>query len=305
MKHWWYFRPSYSSMSTAQGAVVSELLPRTKKLKTWTAVWMVFVHAGACLAPFFFTWPAFFTFLFLYWLTCSVGICLTYHRLLTHRSFKLVKPIEYFFTLCGCIALQGGPVSWVGVHRMHHAHSDKEGDPHSPTEGFFWAHALWTVTYMKQFDTYSIFSQYAKDLTRDPGHRFLDSWHGPLGFGVAGVLYLIGGWPFVFWGFFMRLVVSYHATWLVNSASHVWGYRNFDCSDESKNNWLVAVLAFGEGWHNNHHAFQGSAQHGIKWWEFDATFGLIKLLSWLRLAEDVRIPDWSRMPAPPQSSALA
>lgn len=255
---------------------------------------MIFIHVAACLAPFCFTWPAFFTFLFLYWLTCSVGITLTYHRLLTHRSFKLVKPLEYFFTFCGCLALQGGPVSWVGIHRMHHGRSDKEGDPHSPKEGFFWAHAMWLLTYGHKIDTYDIYSKYAKDLTRDPVHRFLDSTHGYLSLGFAVLLFIFGGMPFLIWGFFVRLIVAYHATWLINSASHMWGYRNFHSSDQSRNNWLAAILAFGEGWHNNHHMFQGSAKHGLLWWEIDLTYMLIKLLSWAGLVKEIRIPDWKK-----------
>lgn len=265
---------------------------------------MAFVHAGACLAPFYFTWPAFFTFLFLYWLTCSLGICLGYHRLLTHRSFRLSKPLEYFFTLCGCLALQGGPVSWVAIHRMHHARSDKEGDPHSPVEGFFWAHALWLMTYFKKIDDYEIYSQYAKDLTRDKGHLWFDKTHGILVLGSAGVLYAMGGMPFLIWGFFFRLAVAYNATWMINSVSHLWGYRNFNCPDQSKNNWITAIFAFGEGWHNNHHAFQGSARHGLKWWELDATYGIIKLLSWLGLAWDLRIADWKTYNYAPEPETL-
>lgn len=284
---------------------MSQVLPKSNELKIWTTAWMIFIHLAVCLAPFCFTWPAFFACIFLYWLTCSVGITMTYHRLLTHRSFKLIKPLEYLFTLFGAIALQGGPVSWVGIHRMHHGRSDKEGDPHSPMEGFFWAHSMWMLTYGNRIDCYDIFSKYAKDLTRDPVHRFLDAAHGYLAFGLAVLLFIFGGMPFLIWGFFVRLVLAYHATWLINSASHMWGYRNFHSADQSRNNWLAAILAFGEGWHNNHHTFQGSAKHGMRWWEFDATYVLIKALSWVGAVKDIRIPDWRKsLIAPSASLAL-
>ena len=132
--------------------------------------------------------------------------------------------------------------------------------------------------------------RYAPDLCAEPFYRALTYLHGPLQLALAAVLFVLGGWPFVIWGIFVRLVVSYHATWLVNSAAHSLGYRTYETGDRSTNCWWVALISWGEGWHNNHHAFPFSARHGLRWFEFDPTWGIIKLLAWLRLAQRVKVP---------------
>lgn len=253
---------------------------------------IVAIHLVALLAlwPAMFTWKALLTALVLQ-AVCAMGITIGYHRLLTHRSFRCSRPVEYFLTLMGCLNLQGGPIKWTATHRLHHQHSDEEQDPHSPRHGFFWSHVLWCFTFDPTFDSFDKYSQYAKDLARDRGHVFLERttelWQIPL----AAALFWWGGWPCVIWGVFVRLVYVYHMTWFVNSASHTWGYRNFTTSDVSRNLWWVALLTFGEGWHNNHHAYPRSARHGLKPWEFDMSWLVIRTLVALRLASDLRLPE--------------
>ncbi len=260
------------------------------RVKWDSAAGFALMHAGALAAPFFFNWEAFWVFFVLQWVTGALGICLCYHRLLTHRSFKLWKPLEYFLALCGCLAFQNGPIKWVAIHRLHHARSDEPGDPHSPTRGFWWAHMGWLFAFDKTLDRCEEYSRYAPDLAKDPVHRFLNATHGWYQFILSVLLYAWGGWPFVVWGVFLRTVFMWHCTWLVNSASHTWGYKRWATGDLSTNNWWVALLTYGEGWHNNHHAFLRSAAHGLRWWELDLTYGTIRLLALLGLAGRIQLP---------------
>ncbi len=261
-----------------------------KKYNFWVILWIVLMHIGALAAPFFFTWNAFILFGVLSWLTGGVGICLCYHRLLTHRSFKVPKLVEYFVTLLGVLATEGGPINWVARHRLHHTYSDTELDPHSPRKGFWWAHVLWLFRYKPVLDDYELYKPWAKDLAKDPFHRFINKTHGFYNILLGVGLYFWGGLPFLIWGLFVRTVFVYHITWFVNSATHVWGYRTYAVNDDSTNLWWVALLSFGEGWHNNHHAFQRSARHGLKFWEFDQTWLTIKLMSFFKLAWNIHVP---------------
>ena len=246
------------------------------------------IHVIALQAPFYFSWPALGLMLFLYWLSASAGICLGYHRLLTHRGMKVSKPVEYVFTIVGMLASEGGPISWVSRHRYHHLTSDREGrDVHTPKDGFWWSHFGWILCDLDR--PQAEFSRaYAKDLLDDPVHRAFERFHIVpnvlLGFG----LYALGGWGFVVWGIFLRLVVVLHATWFVNSAAHTWGYRTYETPEGSRNLWWVGLIAFGEGWHNNHHAFQRSARHGLTAKEIDMTWWVIRGMEKLGLAWDVQ-----------------
>ena len=248
------------------------------------------IHVGALWAPFTFTWSAFWVFIVLQFATGLFGVTLCYHRLLTHRSFQVPKWLEYVLTVCGVLALQGGPVKWVSTHRVHHAFSDRPQDPHSPKRGFWWAHMLWLFAYDEVLDHPKKFWRYAPELSRDPVHAFLErtsSFYAVL-LGIA--LYALGGLPWLVWGLFFRTAFVYHVTWLVNSAAHLWGYQSFDTNEGSTNNWWVALLSYGEGWHNNHHAYLHSAAHGLRWWEVDITYGVIRMLSWMKLATRIRLP---------------
>ena len=260
------------------------------RVKWDSVVAFALMHIAAVGAFFTFNWKAFWVFFVLQWLTGGLGICLCYHRLLTHRSFQLWKPLEYFLAMCGCLAYQNGPIKWVAIHRIHHANSDQPDDPHSPTRGFWWAHMGWLFAFSENLDQFENYRKYAPDLAKDPVYRFLNRTHGLYQIILAVLLYLWGGWPFIFWGVFLRTVFMWHCTWLVNSASHTWGYRTWAAGDQSTNNWWVALLTYGEGWHNNHHAFLRSAAHGLRWWEFDVTYATIRLLSLVGLASKIHLP---------------
>ena len=278
---------------------VTEVSAAKKKYNFWVIAWIILMHAGLLAAPFTFTWRAFFLFVFLSWLTGGIGITLCYHRLLTHGSFKVPKLLEYFLTFCGVLSSEGGPINWVARHRIHHAYPDTERDPHSPRQGFWWSHMFWLFKYNPLFDDYENYSPWAKDLARDPFHRFLNNTHGLYQILLGIGLYFWGGLPFLIWGLFVRTVFVYHITWFVNSATHKWGYQNYAVNDDSRNLWWVALLSFGEGWHNNHHAFQRSARHGLKFWEFDQTYLTIKLLSLLKLARNIHVPKFPKFPGLP------
>ena len=265
------------------------------------------MHVAAIGAFFTFSWPAFWVFFTLQWITGGLGICLCYHRLLTHRSFELWKPLEYLLALFGCLAYQNGPIKWVAIHRLHHANSDQINDPHSPNHGFWWAHMGWLFAFNENLDVYERYRAYAPDLAKDPVYRFLNTTHGWYQPILAILLYLWGGWPFVFWGIFLRTVFMWHCTWLVNSASHTWGYRTWAVQDRSTNNWWVAFFTYGEGWHNNHHAFLRSARHGLAWWEVDLTYLTIRAMALLGLASKIQLPTPAQKEqmAPPSQVAVA
>jgi stearoyl-CoA desaturase (delta-9 desaturase) len=178
----------------------------------------------------------------------------------------------------------------VATHRKHHAHADADGDPHGIDRGFRWAHIRWLYKPNEAMPTKEELERYAPDLCAQKFYRALQVIHGPLQLVLAAGLFLAGGWPWVIWGIFVRLVVSYHATWLVNSAAHSLGYRSYKTADRSTNCWWVALISWGEGWHNNHHAFPFSARHGLRWYEIDPTWWGVKTLEALRLADRIKLP---------------
>jgi len=264
--------------------------PASKQINWGISFFIVLCHIFAVVALFKFTWPAFISMLVLYFVSGCLGIGLGYHRLLTHRGFKVSKPVEYFLAICGTLALQGGPIFWVGLHRIHHARSDREGDPHSPRDGFFWSHVGWVLFGDNWRDDEQRTNRfnYAPDLAKQPFYVWLTKYHFVPQIVVAVALLAMGGWPMVLWGIFVRTTLTWHVTWFVNSATHVWGYQRFKSGDGSRNNWWVALLSFGEGWHNNHHAHAASARHGLTWYEFDLNWIVIRTLELLGVAKDVR-----------------
>jgi fatty-acid desaturase len=257
-----------------------------------TGIGLLALHLGALAAfvPQFFTWSALGVAVGLYYLTGGIGISLGFHRILTHRSLRCPRWLEYGLAICGTLALQGGPIEWVATHRAHHAHTDREGDPHDVHRGLPWAHVAWLYRKNDARPTPTEQRRLAPDLVRQPFYRFLERTYLLWQVGLAAALFAAGGWPWVVWGIFVRLVVTYHITWLVNSAAHHTGYRSYRTGDESRNNWWVALLTWGEGWHNNHHAFPFSARHGLRWFELDTTWFAIRILKVLKLARDVRLP---------------
>ena len=273
--------------------------------------WRNRCHFLLHLAGFFYRIGALLAFLEVLSLNIGVG----YHRLLSHRSFETPKWIEYFLAACGASALEGGPVFWVATHRIHHQFTDKDGDPHKPRDGKWWGHIGWILVGDATHRNIDQCSYYAPDIRKDRFLRWLSKYHYvPLAllrntrkterganqflsqlavraapFALLSILLLaLGGLPFLLWGVFFRVTVGLHATWMVNSLTHFWGSRRFATRDASRNNWFVAMLSFGEGWHNNHHANPTSARHGLAWYEIDMHWWEIRLLQIIGLATSVR-----------------
>ena len=277
-----------------------------------TTIAMGLFHVGAIAALFFFSWKNLAAFFVMYFFAINVGIGVAYHRLLTHRGYRTPKWVEYFVTMCGCLALEGGPIFWVATHRVHHQNSDHEGDPHTPHDGTWWAHAGWILSGRALHSETALLGRYAPDLTRDPSTSgsantttFL--WSSPASSRSSSAqpshppaIHIVGALGMVLWGTFLRVTIGLHATWLVNSATHLWGKRRFETKDDSRNNWWVAILTGGEGWHNNHHAHPVSARHGLAWYEFDINYYCIWLLSKIGLAEKIQIAKFDKTtPNPP------
>ncbi len=250
--------------------------------------YMAAIHSIALLAffPSNFSWGAVGVAFALYCIT-EWGITVGFHRLATHRSFEAPKLVEYFFIFLGTLACQGGPFEWIGLHRVHHKFSDTEPDPHDSNRGFLWSHIGWML-FENPADEMA--KRYIKDIENDSFYQFCQNFMVPIQVVLGLILFFSGGWSFVIWGIFVRLVVVFHCTWLVNSATHKFGYQSHESNDNSRNCWWVALLTFGEGWHNNHHAYQYSARHGLAWWEIDITWMIIKTLETFGLAKNIKLP---------------
>jgi len=254
-----------------------------------TTIFMVIFHIGAIAALFTFSWTALFVALALWWVSGSLGIGIGFHRLLTHRGFKTPKFVEYFLTFCGTLALQGGPIYWITTHRLHHAFTDAPGDPHSPRDGAWWSHIGWMIRGTAQTHDEETRRRYAPDLMNDRFHSFLNKvWWVPIII-LAILLLAFGGWTMLLWCVFLRVTMQFHFTWLVNSATHMWGSRRYETRDDSTNNWWVALLTFGEGWHNNHHAHPRAACHGVAWYEIDTNWWTIRTMKMLGLAKSIKL----------------
>ncbi len=263
---------------------------RHKKAVNWPmTTFMVLFHLGAVAALFNFGWSALGAAILMWWVAGSLGIGIGYHRLLTHRGFKAPRLLEYFLTFCGALALQGGSIAWVARHRLHHAQAELDGDPHSPRHGFWWSHMGWIVNGSSDHSEVESLARLVPDLARDRFHLWISRWNFVPTLLPLGLLYWAGGLQFILWGIFARVVFSWHATCLVNSAAHVWGSRRFATRDDSRNNWWVAIMTFGEGWHNNHHAHPAAARHGLAWYELDINWYGIWTLGALGLADKIRL----------------
>jgi stearoyl-CoA desaturase (delta-9 desaturase) len=271
-----------------------------------TTIFMIIFHAGAVAALFMLSWKVIPITLVLWWISGSLGIGMGFHRLLTHRGYKTPRVVEYFLTFCGLLALEGGSINWVVTHRIHHANTDEAGDPHTPRDGRWWAHMGWILRGTAQQHDEYVMQRYAPDLMKDPVHMFMNRfYYVPLILSGIG-LFALGGWPFLFVGVFLRVTIGLHFTWLVNSATHLWGTRRFQTRDDSTNSWWVALLSFGEGWHNNHHAHPRAARHGLTWYEIDFNWYGIRTLQMLGLAKGIRLisKEQIAMAAIPQPAEL-
>lgn len=261
-----------------------------------TNFFMAAFHIGAVMALFYFSWTALAAAAVLWWITGGLGIGMGYHRLLTHRSYKTPKWLEYLLTIFATMALEGGPIFWVATHRVHHKYTDQPGDPHSPRDGKWWSHMGWILGGKALAQSTSELAPHVPDLMKDRFYIWISKYHWVpltiLGFTILA----IWGWPMVLWTIFLRVTVGLHCTWLVNSANHLWGSQRFNTGDDSTNNFWVALLTFGEGWHNNHHAHAQSARHGLRWWEIDINWYCIKTLHLVGLASNIRLPRYDNRP---------
>ena len=269
------------------------------------------IHVLACLAffPYFFSWTGVILAILGLYVFGTLGINLCYHRLLTHQGLVAPKWLEHSLAILGVCTMQDTPACWVAMHRIHHKHSDNRPDPHSPLVNFLWGHCGWLMFQNREFTNVNYYQRFTRDILRDPFYFRLERNENWLWIYAASmVVFFLGGfipglalgWPLreamqfgaslVVWGVFVRTVITWHITWSVNSVTHVWGYRNYETDDNSRNNLLVGLWSNGEGWHNNHHADQRAAAHGHKWWEFDVTWITIRLLERLGLVSDVVRP---------------
>nr|GLL47109.1 palmitoyl-monogalactosyldiacylglycerol delta-7 desaturase, chloroplastic-like [Ipomoea trifida] len=245
-------------------------------------------HLLCLFAPFCFSWDAVGLAFGLYIIT-GLGVTLSYHRNLSHRSYKLPKWLEYFFAYCGVHAFQGDPIGWVSNHRYHHQYVDTKNDLHSPIEGFWYSHVGWIYD-TKSANERSERPTNVADLENQFFYKFIHNTYIIHPIILATLLYAIGGFPYIVWGMGVRIAFVYHVTSFVNSACHQWGNRAWNTNDLSTNNWLIALLSFGEGWHNNHHAFEFSARHGLEWYQLDITWSIVWALQAVGLATDVKLP---------------
>jgi stearoyl-CoA desaturase (delta-9 desaturase) len=213
------------------------------------------------------------------------GVTAGYHRYFSHRSFKLNRFWQFCLAALAQSSGQKGVLWWAAHHRDHHKYSDRKDDLHSPVhDGFWWSHLGWILS--EEYEVYD--PRRIADFDRYPELRWLDTFDVVPMIVYGAAIYFIGGWAAFVWGFIGATVLLYHGTFLINSLSHIWGTRRFPTPDESRNNFLLALITMGEGWHNNHHHFMSSARQGIRWWEVDLTYYLLCGLSWLGIARDLR-----------------
>ncbi len=272
-------------------------------------------HIVALLAvfPVFFSWSGLALAIMGNFVFGTLGINVFYHRFLTHKGFRCPQWLEHSLAVLAVCCFQDSPARWVAVHRRHHEYSDENPDPHSPVRGFFWAHIGWILVKSADATRRELYARYAKDVLGDPFYRRLEKPAAYLEiivlqtalFFAAGVLVelslggdlkaaLFFGSSLMIWGVFVRTVFIWHATWSVNSVTHIWGYRNYETDENSRNNILIGYLTNGEGWHNNHHADPRSSRHGHRSFELDLTYLTIRLLGALGLAWQIREPQLPR-----------
>jgi stearoyl-CoA desaturase (delta-9 desaturase) len=245
------------------------------------------VHA-ACLLAFYtgVSWSAFAVCLALFWLR-MFGVTAGYHRYFSHRSYKTGRAFQFVLAFLGTLAVQKGVLWWAANHRVHHKYSDQEGDVHSPVRnGFWWSHVGWILAEDWEETQYDRIP----DMARYPELRWLNEHYLVPPVALAVVLTLVGGLQWLVWGFFISTTLLWHSTFTINSLSHVFGNRRYETGDASRNNVWLALLTMGEGWHNNHHRYMNSVRQGFFWWEVDASYYILKALSWAGLVWDLHMP---------------
>jgi len=242
----------------------------------------------ACFAAFFieFSWSlvglAFGLYALRMW-----AVTAGYHRYFSHRSFKTSRAFQFVLAVLGTSTIQKGPLWWAAHHRTHHRHSDRHGDLHSPgLQGFFWAHVGWIMTDAHDATDYDKIA----DFSKYPELRWLNRWHLVPVVALAAILVLAGGWPAFVWGFCISTVMVWHVTFCINSLTHMFGKRRYQTKDDSRNSLILALLTFGEGWHNNHHYYKASTRQGFFWWEVDFTYYVLRGLALLGIVWDLKEP---------------
>jgi len=250
-----------------------------------TVIPFVLLHVGciaAFLVPFRWSWVA---------LTLAMyavrmfGITAGYHRYFSHRSYKLARGWQFLMAFLAETSGQKGVLWWAAHHRVHHRHADQDPDIHSPLKrGFWWAHVGWVLS--NEYDKYD--PALIQDFGKYPELRWLDKHYLVPPVALVALLLLGGGLGAFVWGFVVSTVLLFHGTFTINSVAHLWGSRRFDTADDSRNNFALAIITLGEGWHNNHHKFMYACQQGIRWWEVDVTYYALKMLNWLGVARDLR-----------------
>jgi stearoyl-CoA desaturase (Delta-9 desaturase) len=304
--------PTPSAPGVASPAIrgVTTMSPRALVWQRITMLLIVSVPIAGVVAALWYGYgrgvSAVDLWLFLgFYVATGLGITVGFHRLLTHQSFRAPAWVRVLFASLGSMAIQGAVIDWVATHRRHHAYTDCEGDPHSPhldaedgvvgmLRGLWHAHAGWLFT-----PDATVNETWAPDLLREEPmlrvHRafpwfVLASFVAPAVLGGLITGTWLGALTGFLWGSLVRISLLHHVTWSINSICHVFGTRPFDSHDESRNNAVMALLGFGEGWHNAHHAFPASARHGLRWWELDVSYLVIRTLAVLRLARDIKLP---------------
>lgn len=284
----------------------SSTIPTVLFLRYLLPVLLVHLLALFACVPTYFSWTGV--------IACVVGIhvfgqaiTMGYHRLLTHRSFTVPRWFEWLLVTLALCCLQDSPARWVATHRMHHVHSDEEEDPHSPLVTFLWGHMGWLFLRNHDLTHVSNYAKYARDTLQDPYYFWLErrrtaplmiyiaqiipyfaiAFFAAMIFGEALESAATFGASVVVWGVFARTVLVWHITWSVNSLTHMFGYRNHETEENSRNNWFVALVAAGEGWHNNHHHDQSACTVQHRWWEFDLTYWEVRALQWIGIASDI------------------
>ncbi|MHB8872405.1 MAG: acyl-CoA desaturase [Myxococcaceae bacterium] len=254
----------------------------------WLASIPFFLMHLACVGALWtgFSWKLVLAALVSYYVRMW-AITTGYHRYFAHRSFKTGRVFGFVLAFLGATSAQKGVLWWAGHHRNHHRFSDTERDVHSPSRrGFWWSHVGWILS--GRYDETPV--ERIRDFAAYPELRFLNRFHLLPPVLLAVAMLLLGGWPLLMWGFFISTVLLWHGTFTINSLSHVFGRRRYRTSDTSRNNWLLALITCGEGWHNNHHYHQNTANQGWFWWEVDLSYYVLRALSVLGVVWDLRRP---------------
>lgn len=282
------------------GVVRNKVRKRNEKVDLLKILPFIGMHLACLLALWVgVSWIAVAVCLALYFIR-MFGVTAGYHRYFSHRSYKTSRTFQFLLALLGTTAVQKGPLWWAAHHRHHHAYSDKEEDLHSPMQrGFWWSHMVWFLCGKYNETNYRLIP----DLARFRELRWLNEYHIIPPVILATGLFVTGsllgayvpslgtsGGELLVWGFFISTVMLYHTTYMVNSLNHVWGTRRYDTTDDSRNNFLIALLTLGEGWHNNHHFYPASERQGFFWYEIDIAHYVLKLMSFVGLVKDLKSP---------------